>query len=139
MALITCDAGCSLAVSAYSFHSSGSKCTLSSATNRTVSCSCRDSRERRRSRTVEVRGNVETAGLVRRHGLRHGEKTGRERADAELFEIFAGDDRLRGRRDFDTHAGPILQTEIDMEISVEVTDADLGMPLASKSETSFFA
>ena len=45
------------------------------------------------------------------HGLRDGEETGGERADAELLEVLARDDGLWRRRDFDAHAGPERRTQ----------------------------
>lgn len=63
-------------------------------------------------RTVEVGRDVETASLVGGDRLGYREKTGREGADAEAFQILAGDDRLRSGRDLDANAGSARKTEV---------------------------
>ena len=80
------------------------------------------------------------------HGLRDGEETGGERADAELLEVLARDDGLWRRRDFDAHAGPERRTQrkegVDQSRHIGEfgeTQAHFGMPLASKRDTSFLA
>ena len=70
------------------------------------------------------------------------EEHGRQRSDAELFEVLAGDDGLRRRRYFDAYAG---STDIDKGGYSPTGDgigkpgADFGIPLASKMDTSFLA